>query len=96
MPTEFHFVDNDGNRYAAVARTKNMAKNELKGSYPGAVLRLVDEVTVKTPKKENLVADSVVDMMKSMKRIRKVGRNEKCPCGSGKKFKRCCGSNQSS
>ena len=22
---------------------------------------------------------------------RKVGRNEKCPCGSGKKFKRCCG-----
>jgi len=22
---------------------------------------------------------------------RKIGRNEKCPCGSGKKFKRCCG-----
>ncbi|KGM48030.1 hypothetical protein ATO9_13670 [Pseudooceanicola atlanticus] len=22
---------------------------------------------------------------------RKVGRNEKCPCGSGKKYKRCCG-----
>jgi uncharacterized protein YecA (UPF0149 family) len=22
---------------------------------------------------------------------RKVGRNELCPCGSGKKFKRCCG-----
>lgn len=22
---------------------------------------------------------------------RKVGRNESCPCGSGKKFKRCCG-----
>lgn len=21
---------------------------------------------------------------------KKVGRNEKCPCGSGKKFKRCC------
>jgi len=21
----------------------------------------------------------------------KVGRNEKCPCGSGKKFKKCCG-----
>ena len=20
----------------------------------------------------------------------KIGRNEKCPCGSGKKFKRCC------
>ncbi|WP_245813361.1 SEC-C metal-binding domain-containing protein [Roseovarius marisflavi] len=22
---------------------------------------------------------------------RKAGRNEKCPCGSGKKFKHCCG-----
>ncbi|MAN99238.1 MAG: prepilin peptidase, partial [Roseovarius sp.] len=22
---------------------------------------------------------------------RKVGRNEKCPCGSGKKYKHCCG-----
>jgi preprotein translocase subunit SecA len=22
---------------------------------------------------------------------RKVGRNEKCPCGSGKKYKKCCG-----
>jgi len=23
----------------------------------------------------------------------KVGRNEPCPCGSGKKYKRCCGLN---
>jgi len=21
----------------------------------------------------------------------KVGRNEPCPCGSGKKYKKCCG-----
>src|SRR5437867_702053 len=25
---------------------------------------------------------------------RKIGRNEPCPCGSGKKFKRCCGSSE--
>ena len=24
-------------------------------------------------------------------RAKKVGRNEPCPCGSGKKFKKCCG-----
>ncbi len=24
---------------------------------------------------------------------RKIGRNEPCPCGSGKKYKKCCGSN---
>ena len=25
---------------------------------------------------------------------RKIGRNEPCPCGSGKKYKQCCGKNQ--
>jgi uncharacterized protein YecA (UPF0149 family) len=25
------------------------------------------------------------------RRASKVGRNEPCPCGSGKKYKRCCG-----
>ncbi|MHC4639425.1 MAG: SEC-C metal-binding domain-containing protein [Planctomycetota bacterium] len=23
----------------------------------------------------------------------KVGRNDPCPCGSGKKYKKCCGQN---
>jgi preprotein translocase subunit SecA len=27
---------------------------------------------------------------------RKIGRNEPCPCGSGKKYKKCCGSIKSS
>jgi uncharacterized protein YecA (UPF0149 family) len=26
-----------------------------------------------------------------MQRERKIGRNDPCPCGSGKKYKRCCG-----
>lgn len=29
----------------------------------------------------------------SARATRKVGRNERCPCGSGKKYKRCCGLN---
>ena len=28
---------------------------------------------------------------KKPKTVKKVGRNEKCPCGSGKKYKQCCG-----
>lgn len=28
---------------------------------------------------------------KTPKRVKKVGRNEACPCGSGKKYKQCCG-----
>jgi len=27
----------------------------------------------------------------SPKRVSKIGRNEQCPCGSGKKYKQCCG-----
>ena len=29
------------------------------------------------------------------KAAEKVGRNDPCPCGSGKKYKKCCGANQS-
>ena len=25
------------------------------------------------------------------KTVKKIGRNEPCPCGSGKKYKQCCG-----
>jgi hypothetical protein len=32
--------------------------------------------------------------MNGFEKKRKVGRNDPCPCGSGKKFKRCCGSAQ--
>lgn len=31
------------------------------------------------------------DALTVPRRSRKVGRNEPCPCGSGRKFKRCCG-----
>ncbi len=30
---------------------------------------------------------------KPVKKGRKIGRNEPCPCGSGKKYKKCCGMN---
>jgi preprotein translocase subunit SecA len=26
--------------------------------------------------------------------VKKVGRNDPCPCGSGKKYKKCCGQNE--
>ena len=31
-----------------------------------------------------------------LKKAQKVGRNDPCPCGSGKKYKKCCGINDSS
>jgi preprotein translocase subunit SecA len=29
-----------------------------------------------------------------VRRGEKVGRNDPCPCGSGKKYKKCCGANE--
>ena len=29
-----------------------------------------------------------------MTKSNKIGRNEPCPCGSGKKYKKCCGMNK--
>ena len=31
---------------------------------------------------------------KVLKKSEKVGRNDPCPCGSGKKYKKCCGANE--
>jgi len=38
-------------------------------------------------------SDCVMNPKEAQRRVEKVGRNEPCPCGSGKKFKKCCGSN---
>jgi len=34
---------------------------------------------------------AIVDPQEPYRAPRKVGRNEPCPCGSGKKYKKCCG-----
>jgi tetratricopeptide (TPR) repeat protein len=42
--------------------------------------------------KEETSCSNVVDKQKQMPiSSRKIGRNEPCPCGSGKKYKKCCG-----
>ncbi|HHY05791.1 MAG TPA: preprotein translocase subunit SecA [Clostridia bacterium] len=32
------------------------------------------------------------EVKKEPRRVKKIGRNDPCPCGSGKKYKKCCGS----
>ena len=38
---------------------------------------------------ENVGGDGTVK--KQPRKVKKIGRNEPCPCGSGKKYKNCCG-----
>jgi hypothetical protein len=41
---------------------------------------------------ESLPAEDDEDSAGPIKASPKIGRNEPCPCGSGKKYKKCCGS----
>ena len=43
------------------------------------------------PEMDQLVRTALVTGRAVNAHGEKLGRNEKCPCGSGKKFKRCCG-----
>jgi len=52
------------------------------------------EVRQNTERKQTLngVANDGKETIKSSpKKVEKIGRNDKCPCGSGKKYKQCCG-----
>ena len=50
------------------------------------------ELVAKPEEKKDLVVSSSEESKKAPARTeKKVGRNEPCPCGSGKKYKHCCG-----
>ena len=51
-----------------------------------------ERVQVAKPTSENLGGESIV--RKPVVKGAKVGRNDPCPCGSGKKYKKCCGQNE--
>ena len=41
--------------------------------------------------KKKITNESKETAKKTPKRVNKIGRNDPCPCGSGKKYKQCCG-----
>ena len=56
---------------------------------------LKSEIRQNIERKQVIKGDAVTDQNKikksSPKVVKKIGRNEPCPCGSGKKYKQCCG-----
>ena len=55
---------------------------------------LKSEVRQNTERKQTLngvANDGKETIKKAPKKVEKIGRNEPCPCGSGKKYKMCCG-----
>ena len=56
--------------------------------------RIKSEAEVKRERvAEGIVATSAGDgsVKKQPRKVQKIGRNDPCPCGSGKKYKQCCG-----
>jgi len=39
-------------------------------------------------------ADTIISLPAPNPKKEKIGRNDQCPCGSGKKYKKCCGKNE--
>jgi uncharacterized protein len=62
---------------------------------PGLVVTMNDWIKSQTPVGMGATPDwfGAANMNAGPARSNKVGRNEPCPCGSGRKYKRCCGSN---
>ena len=61
------------------------AENMLKRAYLSAVAEALKE-------KEKPVKEKVICRGKTyvVPKEAKIGRNDLCPCGSGKKYKKCC------
>ena len=56
--------------------------------------RIKSEAEVKRERvAEGIVATTAGDgsVKKQSRKVQKIGRNDPCPCGSGKKYKQCCG-----
>ena len=50
----------------------------------------MDKVVIDLPKGQNLKGKSSINFKTLTRNTQKIGRNEKCSCGSGKKRKKCC------
>jgi SWIM/SEC-C metal-binding protein len=49
-------------------------------------------VGIEPDQPENIAdLDTLIQKHGPVRREQKIGRNDPCPCGSGRKFKKCCG-----
>ena len=77
-----------------VCRDRHLPRKELdtiNATAPDNIARWV--VTLNDWRLANYQPMQVIDSRTSSASTKKVGRNDPCPCGSGKKYKKCCGLN---
>ncbi len=82
--------------------TKTLSKIQIRGSEDvDEFKKEVERARLKQLSATHAAAKTIADALKGAKKpeetstfkrdIAKVGRNQPCPCGSGKKYKQCCG-----
>ncbi len=65
------------------ADEENQTIEEAIEVLPATVLAIAEYLRMSASQRTSFVA--------GIRSVRKTGRNDPCPCGSGKKFKKCCG-----
>jgi preprotein translocase subunit SecA len=77
---------------------------EMIGTIKGEIIQMLFRIQVATPEETEQLEEAQQQPMffshgdsaagakqKPVKKAAKIGRNQPCPCGSGKKYKKCCG-----
>jgi SWIM/SEC-C metal-binding protein len=89
----------DGQKKAKLGTEKNPAVVTVKTKKRSAeVAKIFEEngwkyiIELDKDKPEDITdLELLLNWPKPMEAEKKVGRNDPCPCGSGKKYKKCCG-----
>ena len=77
---------------AAAAHQAMLEKENEQKPQPTAVEAALRREQVAKPTQTS--GDGTDTANKTVRKGKKVGRNDPCPCGSGKKYKKCCGRNE--
>ncbi len=77
---------------ARQAAAEAAQKNEEEKPQPTALQMAIKREQVAKPLQTS--GDGTDTANKTVRKGKKVGRNDPCPCGSGKKYKKCCGRDQ--
>lgn len=63
---------------------------EIEDPELGEMLVEVVQHNATTPKKDHIIVSDQYVGTRTVTKTKTVGRNEPCPCGSGRKYKKCC------
>ncbi len=77
---------------AARKAAQQLAANRSEDAQPNAIANALKREQVAVPTQTS--SDGTDNANKTVRKGKKIGRNDPCPCGSGKKYKKCCGRNE--